>query len=1047
MMKILGKTAAGLVLLLVVLVFGAFAAVNFVSWNAYKGMIADQARDATGRELVIEGDLDGGVSMAGVLQVKANGVRFSNAPGAADPNMAKLASLELRMQLMPLLFGKHVVVDSIIVNEPVISLEVDANGRPNWVFKDTSPPEDDSGNGKLPVAGVRISELLISNGAYSYSNHVSGQKVEGSKINFKLALSKLDEPLNADGSMVLNKEKVSLKLSVDTPMALINGTKATTSLALDSRHINIAYAGSIQSKPVAGLDGEFSLDVTSVGRLLAWLDRPLAKGQPDPGPLKLKASFSGDGAKVALKQATIEGQSLQAKASGSFDGSGPVKRVSLQVEGGVLDVDRYLPAPAPGKPGVAAKRGDGKTANPLQALSDQPFDLSGLKGAEADVKVAIKGIKVSGFNVGPIDFTANLKGGVMNADLTQLALYGGGVTGKVNLDGSGSALGLDTTLAVDKVKVDQLAKAATGEASMVGIASGDLAIQSLGSSPRELVQNLKGKFAFTLGNVKNAPGGAITEAALSLDLPGLKAQPKFLGSVVYNRQKVVFAATIDPLQTALEKSRFNADLKVTSTPLSLSYVGAVQYRPAPGLDGKVNLDVASVAKLAAWLGQPLAKGQPDPGPLKVVATMSSKGETTTLKEATVVGKAMQAKASGSFIASKPVARFDAKVDVVQADLAAYLPPEEKNKSAKAAAPAAGSSGWSSDPYDFSGLKTANGQAVVTLAQVTYKGLTIDKGRVMLTVKDGVLETKVEDIALAGGSINARAVVDASGNIPKLSYKTGVKGAQARPLLTAFAGNDRVSGTANLEAEGAAQGISQRDMVASLNGKGSLQFLNGAIHGVNIAATLRKAQSLSMGSSASEAQTTDFAELGGTFVIKNGVIDNRDFKLLAPLLRVGGAGLVPMPPRTVDYAVEAKLVGSLKGQGSKDALAGIPIPIKVTGSWDQPKYIIDWDGVLKAIASDPARLANLPGNLSAKAKALGLALPGSGGKTGDILKGITDSTATSPASRAVDRLKGITGGATNPPASSDNKTDTTAQPAQKKEEPALKPRDLLKGLFK
>jgi AsmA protein len=276
----------------------------------------------------------------------------------------------------------------------------------------------------------------------------------------------------------------------------------------------------------------------------------------------------------------------------------------------------------------------------------------------------------------------------------------------------------------------------------------------------------------------------------------------------------------------------------------------------------------------------------------------------------------------------------------------------------------------------------------------------------------------------------------------------VKGAQARPLLTAFAGSDRVSGTANIEAEGATRGSSQRDMVASLNGKGSVHFLNGAIHGVNIAATLRKARSLGMGSSTSETQKTDFAELGGTFVIKNGVVDNRDFKMLAPLLRVGGAGLVPMPPRTVDYAVEAKLVGTLKGQGGKDALAGIPIPIRVTGSWDQPKYIVDWDAAIREIASDPARLANLPGDLSAKAKALGIALPGSGGKTGDILKGITGGgTKSSPASRSVELLKGITGGATSPPASSDNKTDTSPQPAKKKEEPSLKPRDLLKGLLK
>ena len=912
---------------------------------------------------------------------------------------------------------------------------------------------------------MRISQLSIENGAFSYDDRLSGQKVEASDIGFTLALPSLDQPLDIAGAMVLNKEKVTLKVKIDTPMGLMQGPKATASLALDSKHVKASYGGAVQTKPVAGLDGDFALDVASVGRLMAWLDRPLAKGQPDPGPLKVRAKFAGDGAKVALKEASIEGKKLSAKASGSFDGSGAVKKVSLTVESGVLDIDRYLPPPAPEGKATASKPAAGKRGNPLEALSDEPIDLSGLKGAQADIKVAIKGIKVAGFRVGPVDFTAKLKDGVLEKELTRLALYGGNVTGRVKLDGSGDALGLETAMNVAKVKVDRLAKAATGEASVVGVASAELAAETRGKSPRALVQNLKGKLDFNLGDVKGTPGGAITEVALGLDLPGLKAAPKLAGHVVFNKEKVAFAATVDPLQQALQSDRFDADLKVTSKPVSLSYAGAVQHRPAPGLDGSFELDVPSVAKLASWLGQPLAKGQPDPGPLKVAAVMAADGETLALKQATITGKAMEAKASGTFKATQPVANFDAKVDVLKADIDAYLPPEAK-KPAAAPAGAAGPSDWSDEPYDFAGLKAADGKAVMTLAQVTYKGLAIDKGRITLTMDGGVVRTQVEDLSLAGGSIDSDATIDASGKVAKLNYKTSVKGAQARPLLTAFAGSDRLSGTANIEAEGATQGISQRDMVQALNGKGSIQFLDGAIHGINIAAMLRKAQSLGLSSDAGDAQKTDFAELGGSYVIKNGVVDNRDFKMLAPLLRIGGAGLVPMPPRTVDYGVEAKLVASLQGQGGKDALAGIPIPIKVTGSWDAPAYEVDWDSVFTSIAADPARLANLPGGLADKAKDLGIALPGVGkagdlikdvtggvagagkgaaGKAGDLIKGLTGGTKTGGsddkggAGKASDLIKGLTGG---------GKADAAKPEAPKQAEPEKKkPKDLIKGLFK
>ncbi len=132
-----------------------------------------------------------------------------------------------------------------------------------------------------------------------------------------------------------------------------------------------------------------------------------------------------------------------------------------------------------------------------------------------------------------------------------------------------------------------------------------------------------------------------------------------------------------------------------------------------------------------------------------------------------------------------------------------------------------------------------------------------------------------------------------------------------------------------------------------------------------------------------------------------VIDNRDFQMLAPLVRVTGAGLVPMPPRTVDYGVEAKLVATTKGQGGDDSLTGLPIPIKVTGSWDEPSYSVDWASVFKAAALDPSRLESMSPDLRGMAEGFGVALPGlsrgaEGGGIGGLLKslpGLSSSTVT------------------------------------------------------
>src|SRR5690606_1409536 len=156
---------------------------------------------------------------------------------------------------------------------------------------------------------------------------------------------------------------------------------------------------------------------------------------------------------------------------------------------------------------------------------------------------------------------------------------------------------------------------------------------------------------------------------------------------------------------------------------------------------------------------------------------------------------------------------------------------------------------------------------------------------------------------------------------RIAWDANASGLAARPLLTAFAGSDRLSGTAAFSAKGTGAGRSQKALMSSLDGDGSFEFRDGAIHGINIAAALRQVTTAGLGNAAE--QKTDFAELSGTFTIRQGIVENRDLKMLAPLLRLGGGGTVSLPQQSLDYTVDATLVASLKGQGGRDDLAGIP----------------------------------------------------------------------------------------------------------------------------
>ena len=129
------KILIGLAAIVVLLVAAGFVVPALIDWKSYGAEIAEAVRDATGREQRIEGDIS--VSIV-PLAVSIGDVRLSNADGMPSPEMFSVASVDVKLALFPLI-GGSVVVDSLVVRQPAIFLEVDEEGRPNWVFEPAAP--------------------------------------------------------------------------------------------------------------------------------------------------------------------------------------------------------------------------------------------------------------------------------------------------------------------------------------------------------------------------------------------------------------------------------------------------------------------------------------------------------------------------------------------------------------------------------------------------------------------------------------------------------------------------------------------------------------------------------------------------------------------------------------------------------------------------------------------------------------------------------------------------------------------------------------------
>jgi AsmA protein len=206
-----------------------------------------------------------------------------------------------------------------------------------------------------------------------------------------------------------------------------------------------------------------------------------------------------------------------------------------------------------------------------------------------------------------------------------------------------------------------------------------------------------------------------------------------------------------------------------------------------------------------------------------------------------------------------------------------------------------------------------------------------------------------------GSMNGSVSVNAQAT-PSIAINQNLSGINVAPLLRDAANFDTLEGKGNVGINLTMQGTTISAMKKALNGNLSLNLADGAIKGINVAKKLRDAQSM-LGKGGASAQTqsankdekTDFSELKASFKVNNGVAHNDDLSLKSPLIRVAGAGDINIGNDSINYVAKATLVKTLEGQGGKDNLAGLTVPVRVSGPFTDLKYTLDFGAMVGEVA--------------------------------------------------------------------------------------------------
>jgi uncharacterized protein involved in outer membrane biogenesis len=463
----------GLVIVVVGIAAATLAIIHSIDFNAYKDLIAQQVQAATGRQLVLAGDVHIGLSLTPSLELEQ--VSFRNADWGSEPQMLKFDRLEADVALLPLLASEIRIKRLRLVGADIL-LETDKNGQGNWVMGGKAA----AGSAPLPVIG----ETIIENARLRFRNGMTGDT--RSLLIRKLTVS----PTGG------NRLAVAFDGRVDAVPVVLNGeVGAIDSIVHGPFPVNVTGtlagdAASIKGQITdpASLKG-IAFELSLAGKSVADLGGLVGAALPPTGPYQIQS-------KLHDQDGAYEFDSLSGRVGGSdFTGKveiDPTKApvfVNVNLASSHLDAgDLGFHAPAP------RDGGDGRVFSP------QPWPLSALRVVNGALRInaqqAIAGTLKLDNLAGDISLNSE------RLKITSLtAGMGDGTIGvAANIDGASDPGAIQARIRASNVDGAPLLTAlGLGGALTAGRVNLEAALQGPGPSLRSLMAKLNGGIYLEMG--------------------------------------------------------------------------------------------------------------------------------------------------------------------------------------------------------------------------------------------------------------------------------------------------------------------------------------------------------------------------------------------------------------------------------------------------------------------------------------------------------------------------------------------------------------------
>lgn len=461
-----------------------------------------------------------------------------------------------------------------------------------------------------------------------------------------------------------------------------------------------------------------------------------------------------------------------------------------------------------------------------------------------------------------------------------------------------------------------------------------------------------GEFAVREGEALWIDGAAgsrrnVTDLTLELRDVSLDRPIQLDFSAKADGKPVSMKGSIGPLGKEPGKGVLSLDLVLMLLDqLNISMKGqltdpAAQHR----FDLTLKVDPFSPRKLMESVGRPFPVQTTDPEALKLVSlNLNVKGDPQNVTISNGNLELDQSKITFSAQAkdfSKPDLTFEMTLDKIDVDR--YLPPPSEEKAAeKGEKPVP-----EKKKTDYAPLRKPVLKGDVRIGELKIKGARLQEVHLALKGKNGLYDIDPFAFKAYEGNLLTKATLDVRRDVPKTTVNLNGKDFQVRPLLKDVIKKDFIEGTTFTQVSLTMEGDEPERIKRTLNGKGDLQFRDGAIVGIDLTSMVQNLKtSFGLAEKKEEEPRTDFSEFMIPFTLKNGLAKTPGTRLVSPILRVIAAGDADLVQETLDFRVEPKFVATLKGQGDQKERGGLMVPVLVSGTFASPKFRPDLKGVFK-----------------------------------------------------------------------------------------------------